>query len=131
MSGNVTDLLNFTLDESSIISGSGQKHERAKQSLNNNLLHPEIGKTSDGRKSLDNNPFDKVSKQVETFSADPFEFVLAQSTNKPVLSCIRTGNLLGLGDDSLMIDNKENNNNGGNVSLLSHKGEEVRFQSTI
>lgn len=117
MSGKVGDLLNFTLDESPV-ANSGPKQETKKSSLGDNF--PIL---DEGRKSLDNNPFDRVSKQVEAFSADPFEFVSAQSKNfKPVLSCIRTGNLLGLGDDSF--GDKENNNNGGNVS--PNKGNEVR-----
>lgn len=117
MSGKVGDLLNFTLDESPV-ANSGPKRETKKSSVGDNFLM-----LDEGRKSLDNNPFDRFSKQVEAFSADPFEFVSAQSKNyKPVLSCIRTGNLLGLGDDSF--GDKENNNNGGNVS--PNKGIEVR-----
>lgn len=122
MSGRYSDLLNFTLDEpkSSPTVISGQKQETRKSSSNNLLLLPDNAnntKVGDGRKSLDNNPFDRVSKQVETFSSDPFEFVSVQSTNfKPVMSCIRTGNLLNLGEDSFLVD-KENNNNEGNLSV--------------
>lgn len=117
MSGKVADLLNFTSDESPV-RNSGQHPDTKKKSFSDNLLFLDhgLGTIGDGRKSLDNNPFDRVSKQVETFSADPFEFVSDQSKNfKPELSCIRTGNLLGLDDESFLID-KENNNNGGNNS---------------
>ncbi|XP_063704915.1 uncharacterized protein LOC134834255 [Culicoides brevitarsis] len=83
---------------------------------------------SSPRKSLDNNPFDRVCKQVENFSADPFEFVAAQSKNfKPVISCIRTGNLLGLGDESF---DKENNNNEGNISPAKSAEKKISRRST-
>lgn len=106
------DLLNFTINET----GVSPIPNKDTKSCKNLLLLPENDfiKSGDGRKSLDNNPFDKVCKQVETFSADPFEFVTAQSTNfKPVISCIRTGNLIDLGGD-----NKENNNNERNEVRL-------------
>lgn len=81
MSGRYSDLLNVTLDEpkSSPTVISGQKQETRKSSSNNLLLPDNANtKVGDGRKSLDNNPFDRVSKQVETFSSDPFEFVSVQ-----------------------------------------------------
>lgn len=92
------DLLNFSLN------GSSSKQKNVQRFIPvNGVMSTLIGER---RQSIENNPFDRAIKQVESYGSDPFEMVSAQTLNySPVMSSvIETGNLIDIG----MEGNKEN-----------------------